>query len=137
MYNRVIVIGNLTKDPDLRYTPQGVAVVTLRLAINRTYKTKSGEKKEEACFISAVAWNKPAENCNQYLSKGSKILVEGRLQSRSWENAQGQKQYALEIFAENVKFLSTKKKEETQTPDTGADWLEVENAESSSESLSD
>lgn len=107
--NKVIAIANLTKDPELRYTPQGTAVVNLRLAINRKYK--SGEEtKQETCFITAVAWGKLGENCNQYLLKGSQILIEGRLQSRSWEK-DGQKQYAIEIVAENIQFLSRKKEE--------------------------
>jgi len=123
MLNKVIIIGNLCKDPELRYTPQGMAVCNLRLACNRVWKDRSGEKKEEVCFITAVVWSKRAENCNQYLKKGSPILIEGRLQSRSWENAQGVKQYTIEILAENMQFLDRTKegtspvnKEEAQFP---------------------
>lgn len=109
MLNKVIIIGNLCKDPELRYTPQGMAVCNLRLACNRVWKDRSGEKKEEVCFITVVVWSKRAENCNQYLKKGSPILIEGRLQSRSWENAQGVKQYTIEILAENMQFLDRTK----------------------------
>ena len=78
-YNKVLLMGNLTKDPELRYTPAGMAVANLRMAINRKYRTKDQELKEEVCFITAVVWNKQAETCNQYLHKGSSLFVEGRL----------------------------------------------------------
>jgi len=103
--NKVFLIGNLTKDPELRYTPSGVAVVNLRLATNRRFKDKNGELKEEACFLTVVVWNKQAETCNQYLRKGRPIFVEGRLQSRSWEDNSGQKRNVLEVRAERVQFL--------------------------------
>jgi single-strand DNA-binding protein len=104
-YNKVLLMGNLTKDPELRYTPQGTAVVNLRLAVNRKYRTKDQELKEEVCFITAVAWSKQAETCNQYLHKGSSILVEGRLQSRSWEDTTGAKRSVIEVRAERVQFM--------------------------------
>ncbi|MBP7216643.1 MAG: single-stranded DNA-binding protein [Candidatus Omnitrophica bacterium] len=104
-FNKVLLIGNLTKDPELRYTPQGTAVVNLRLAVNRKFKTKTQELKEETCFVTAVIWDKQAESCNQYLHKGSPVLVEGRLQSRSWEDAAGQKRNTIEVRAERVQFL--------------------------------
>jgi single-strand DNA-binding protein len=106
-FNKVLLVGNLTKDPELRYTPQGTAVVNLRLAVNRKFRDKNQELKEEACFVTAVVWNKQAETCNQYLHKGSPILVEGRLQSRSWEDNSGQKRSVLEVRAERVQFLGT------------------------------
>jgi len=86
-FNKVLLMGNLTKDPELRYTPQGTAVANLRLAVNRKFHTKTQELKEEVCFVTCVVWNKQAETCNQYLHKGSPIFIEGRLQSRSWEDA--------------------------------------------------
>ena len=104
-FNKVLLIGNLTKDPELRYTPQGTAVVNLRLAINRKFRDKNQELKEEVCFVTAVVWNKQAETCNQYLHKGSPVLVEGRLQSRSWEDNSGQKRSVLEVRAERVQFM--------------------------------
>ncbi len=106
-FNKVLLIGNLTKDPELRYTPQGTAVVNLRLAVNRKFRDKNQELKEETCFVTAVAWNKQAETCNQYLHKGSPLLVEGRLQSRSWEDNSGQKRNVLEVRAERVQFLGS------------------------------
>jgi single-strand DNA-binding protein len=106
-FNKVLLIGNLTKDPELRYTPQGTAVANLRMAVNRKYRDKNQELKEDVCFVTAVVWNKQAETCNQYLHKGSPILVEGRLQSRSWEDNAGQKRSVLEVRAERVQFLGT------------------------------
>jgi single-strand DNA-binding protein len=103
--NKVLLMGNLTKDPELRYTPQGTAVVNLRLAVNRRYRNKNQELKEETCFVTAVVWNKQAETCNQYLQKGRPVFVEGRLQSRSWEDASGQKRSTIEVQAERVQFL--------------------------------
>jgi single-strand DNA-binding protein len=104
-FNKVLLIGNLTKDPELRYTPQGTAVVNLRMAINRKFRDKNQELKDEVCYVTAVVWNKQAETCNQYLHKGSPVLVEGRLQSRSWEDNAGQKRSVLEVRAERVQFL--------------------------------
>ena len=104
-YNKVLLMGNLTKDPELRYTPQGTAVVNLRLAVNRKYRSKEQELKEEVCFITAVVWNKQAETCNQYLHKGSSVFVEGRLQSRSWEDNAGAKRSVIEVRAERVQFM--------------------------------
>ena len=104
-YNKVLLMGNLTKDPELRYTPQGIAVVNLRLAVNRKYRTKDQELKEEVCFITAVVWSKQAETCNQYLHKGSSIFIEGRLQSRSWEDTAGAKRSVIEVRAERVQFM--------------------------------
>lgn len=103
--NRVFLIGNLTKDPELRYTPQGTAVVNLRLAVNRRWKAQTGEQKEEVCFLTVVAWDKQAEVCNQYLRKGSPLFVEGRLQSRAWEDNTGAKRNVVEVRAERVQFL--------------------------------
>lgn len=103
--NKVLVIGNLTRDPELRYTPSGTAVVNLRMAVNRRFKNKSGEMKQEACFLTVVAWDKQAEVCNQYLHKGSSLFVEGRLQSRSWDGPDGKKRNVIEIRAERVQFL--------------------------------
>jgi single-strand DNA-binding protein len=131
-FNRVFLIGNLTKDPELRYTPQGTAVVNLRLAVNRRYRNKNQELKEETCFITAVVWNKQAETCNQYLHKGSPCFVEGRLQSRSWEDAQGQKRSVIEVRAERVQFLGApsaktivaSQEESLGEPTTQETWLE-------------
>ena len=119
MLNKTLIIGNLTKDPELRYTPQGDPVVSLRLASNRRWKSKAGEDKEEACFMTAVVWGKRAENCNEQLKKGSPIFIEGRLQSRSWEK-DGQKHYATEIVVENIQFLD-RAKEGTSPEEPGTE----------------
>jgi single-strand DNA-binding protein len=121
-YNKVLLMGNLTKDPELRYTPQGTAVVNLRLAVNRKYRSKEQELKEEVCFITAVVWNKQAETCNQYLHKGSSVFVEGRLQSRSWEDNAGAKRSVIEVRAERVQFMGAPPaKAQTQSSETQAE----------------
>lgn len=103
--NKVFLIGNLTRDPELRYIPSGSAVVTFTLAVNRVYKTQTGEKKEQASFIRIVVWGRRAEVCGEYLSKGSPVFVEGRLQSREWESQEGQKRSTVEVIADNIQFL--------------------------------
>ncbi|MCM8783578.1 MAG: single-stranded DNA-binding protein [Candidatus Omnitrophica bacterium] len=108
--NKVFLIGNLTRDPELRYTPTGTAVVNFGIAVNRRFTDSSGEKKEEACFVRIVVFGKQAESCNQYLAKGRLVFVEGRLQYRSWE-AGGEKKNSLDVVAERVQFLGTPKEE--------------------------
>ncbi len=108
-YNRTILMGNLTRDPELRYIPNGSAVVNLRLAVNRTYKNQSGELKEEVTYVNVVVWGKQAESSNEYLSKGSPVFIEGRLQSRQWETEDGQKRSVLEVVADRVQFMERKK----------------------------
>ena len=103
--NKVFIIGNLTRDPELRYTPGGTAVANLRMATNRRYKDKSGELKQEVCYLTVVTWDKQAEVCNQYLHKGSPLFVEGRLQSRTWDAPDGKKRTVIEIRAERIQFL--------------------------------
>lgn len=104
MFNRIILIGNLTKDPELRYTPNGAAVSTFRIAVNTRYK-QGDDNREETLFIDTVVFGKQAENCSQYLSKGSQVLVEGRLQERRWES-DGQQKSKFEVIAQNVRFMS-------------------------------
>ncbi len=106
-WNRVELIGNLTRDPELRYTPNGAAVCTFGLATNRTF-VSDGEKKEEVDFHKLVSWNKLAEICNQFLKKGIKVFVSGRLQTRSWEAADGQTRQVTEIVLEDMIILSPK-----------------------------
>ena len=103
--NRVLLIGNLTRDPELRYIPSGQAVTTFTVAVNRTYMANTGEKKEEVSFIRIVVWAKRAEVCHEYLKKGSPVFVEGRLQSRSWDAPDGTKRSTIEVIAQNVQFL--------------------------------
>ena len=114
MYNRIILIGNLTKDPELRYTPNGAAVSTFRIAVNTRYK-QGEDNKEETLFIDTVVFGKQAENCSEYLSKGSQVLVEGRLQERRWET-EGQQRSKFEVIAQNVRFLS--RRGATSRPET-------------------
>jgi single-strand DNA-binding protein len=102
--NRVLLIGNLTKDPELRYTPSGTAVANLRLAVNSSFKGQDGQRKEETCFVTIVVWSKQAELCNQYLKKGRSIFVEGRLLYRQWE-AEGKTRSTMEVRADRVQFL--------------------------------
>lgn len=103
--NKALLIGNLTRDPELRYIPSGSAVASFTLAMNRVYKLQTGEKKEEVSFVRVVVWGRMAEVCGEYLTKGSPVFVEGRLQSRSWDGPDGQKRSALEVIAMNVQFL--------------------------------
>ena len=104
-FNKVLLIGNLTRDPELRYVPSGTAVATFTVAVNRVYTSQAGEKKEEVSFVKIVVWGRRAEVCGEYLSKGSPVFIEGRLQSRSWEGQDGQKRSTTEVIADNVQFL--------------------------------
>ncbi len=105
-YNKVILLGNLTRDPELRYTPKGTAVARLGLAVNRTYKTDSGESKEEVTFLDVDAWGKQAELISQYLRKGNPLFVEGRLRLDQWDDKQtGQKRSAIKVVLENFQFV--------------------------------
>jgi len=106
--NKVFLIGNLTKDPEMRYTPGGTGIARFGLAVNRTYNSSDGEKKEDSCFVDIVAWDKLAEVCSEHLAKGRLILVEGRLQYQSWETDDGAKRHKLEVVAQNIQFLGGK-----------------------------
>ena len=103
-FNKAIVIGNLTRDPELRSLPSGVQVVTLGVATNRVYKDKNGTRQESADFHNVVVFGRQAETTAQYLRKGSSVMVEGRMQTRSWDGADGQKKYRTEIVADRVQF---------------------------------
>src|ERR1051325_4567792 len=103
--NKVIVIGNLGADPELRYTPGGQAVCDLRVATTEQWTDKSGERKEQTEWHRVVVWGKQAENCSQYLSKGRQVYVEGRLRTRQWDDKDGNKRYTTEIVAQTVQFL--------------------------------
>ena len=104
--NKVMLIGNLTRDPELRYIPSGQGVTSFTVACNRRYMSQSGEKKEEVSFIRVVVWGRRAEVCNEYLKKGNPVYVEGRLQSRSWDGPDGTKRSTIEVIASDVQFLS-------------------------------
>jgi|SRR3989338_504822 len=100
--NKVFVLGNLTRDPELRQTPSGQAVCSFSIATNRFYKDNSGQRQKQAEFHNIVAWGRQAEIINQYSKKGSILLVEGRMQTRSWQDQQGAKHWKTEIVAENI-----------------------------------
>lgn len=106
MLNRIVLIGRLTKDPELRYTQSGKAVCAFTLAVDRPYVGADGNKETD--FINIVVWNKTAENCAQYLAKGKLAAVDGRLQIRSYDGQDGQRRYVTEVIADNVRFLSPK-----------------------------
>ena len=103
--NKVFLMGNLTRPPELRYTPGGTPVADLRLAVNRAYTTQSGEKRQDTCFLTVVVWGRQAESCGEYLDKGSPVLVEGRLQTRDWETKDGQRRNVVEVVADRVQFM--------------------------------
>lgn len=111
-WNRVELIGNLTRDPELRYTPSGTAVATIGLATNRTFTTE-GEKREEVDFHKVIAWGKLAELCNQLMKKGSRVFVSGRLQYREWTGQDGNKRRDAEIVLEDMILITPKGNEET------------------------
>lgn len=109
-FNRVILAGNLTRDPEVRYTPKGTAVAKISLAINRVYSTESGEKKEEVSFVDVEAWGRQAETLSQYMKKGRPLLVEGRLKQDTWEDKNThQKQSKLKVVLESFMFIDSGK----------------------------
>src|ERR1700751_2197998 len=107
--NRVLLIGNLTRDPEVRYTPKGTAVTEIGLAVNRIYSGEDGEKKEETTFVDVTLWARQAEIAGQYLRKGRPVFIEGRLQLDSWDDKQtGQKRSRLRVIGENLQFLGAR-----------------------------
>ncbi len=112
MINRVVLVGRLTKDPDLRYTPNGVPVANFTLAVNRPFSNQNGER--EADFINIQVWRKPAENAANYLKKGSLCGVDGRIQTRNFEGQDGKRVYVTEVVADSVQFLDSKRDNQQQ-----------------------
>ena len=105
-YNKVLLMGNLTRDPEVKYTPKGTALANLGLAVNRRWTTETGEQKEEVTFVDVEVWGRQAETAGQYLSKGRPVFIEGRLKLDSWEDKEsGQKRNKLKVVAERVQFL--------------------------------
>lgn len=119
-YNKVILMGNLTRDPELRYTPAGKAVTNFSIAINRKYKVDE-QWKEETDFFDIVVFGKQAENCSEYLRKGRPVLVDGRLQQRRWETDEGQKRSKIEVVALSVQFLGSRGGQDNARPASGSD----------------
>lgn len=109
---KAMIIGNLGRDPEMRYTPTGKPVTSFSVAVNRVYNSAEGERKEETEWFRVSAWNKLAETCSQYLRKGSKVYVEGRLRTRTWEGQDGQKRLDLEVVASEMVILDTKPRAE-------------------------
>ncbi|HLE02808.1 MAG TPA: single-stranded DNA-binding protein [Dehalococcoidia bacterium] len=103
--NKVILIGNVGNDPEMRYTPDGKPVTSFNLAVSRRYTTREGERREETEWFTVVTWNRLAETCNQFLARGRRAYVEGRLRSRVWEGQDGQKRFRNEVIANKVVFL--------------------------------
>ncbi|MGC9940752.1 MAG: single-stranded DNA-binding protein [Verrucomicrobiota bacterium] len=107
-FNKVVLVGNLTRDPELRYTPKGTAIAKIGLAVNRVWTNEAGEKKEEVTFVDVDVFGRTAENVGQYMRKGRPILIEGRLKLDQWDDKQtGQKKSRLGVIAENVQFLGS------------------------------
>jgi single-strand DNA-binding protein len=120
--NKVILIGNLTADPELRYTSSGTARTRFSIAVNRQYKDSSGQLQEEATFVPIVTWGSQAENCANYLSKGRSVAVEGRLRIDSFENAEGERRKVVEVVASSVQFLGgPSRQSDTPAPASSTD----------------
>ena len=115
--NHVILIGNLTRDPELRHIPSGISVADLGLATNEQYRKSNGDIAENTCFIDIVTWGKQAENCSKYLRKGSSIFVEGKLQLDQWKTDAGQSRSRLRVKADRVRFLSKKTESDKKNQD--------------------
>ena len=118
-FNRVMLMGNLTRNPELKYTPSGSAVADLGLAVNESFKNKAGETVEQTCCVDVVVWGRQAETATEYLQKGSPVFVEGRLQFDQWESQQGEKRSKLRVRAERVQFLSAGGGSGSTASDTG------------------
>lgn len=121
--NKVMIIGNVGSDPEMRFTPNGNPVTSFRVATNRVYTTPEGERKQETDWFTVITWNKLAEQCNQFLAKGRLVYVEGRLHNRSWEGQDGQKRFRTEVIANRVTFLDRQSSaaigdEKAEEPDT-------------------
>ena len=133
--NRAQLIGNLTRDPELRYTPNGTAVCSFGLATNRTWKTETGEKREEADFHNIVAWNKLAEICSQFLVKGRKAYVEGRISTRKWTAQDGTQRSTTEIVISDMIILDSKRLDQGKVSEEQVNVKEESNVEPNSVSV--
>jgi len=116
--NKVFLAGRLTRDPELRYTSDGIAVAKLGLAVSRQYKTRTGEKREETLFVNVDTWDKQAEFVSKYFEKGRPIFVEGRLRSRTWESEGGQRRSVVEVRADRIQFMDWVDRDDTAAPAT-------------------
>jgi len=123
--NKVMIIGNLGRDPEMRYTPSGKPVTTFSVATSRTWNTSEGEKREETEWFNVVAWSSLAEICKQYLTKGQQVYIEGRLQTRRWDDQEGNKHTSIEIVANEMIILS----ERRDTAESSAESESIEDEE--------
>ncbi|MBI4297884.1 MAG: single-stranded DNA-binding protein [Chloroflexi bacterium] len=123
--NKIMVIGNLGSDPEMRYTPNGNPVTSFRLATSRAFTTSSGERRQETEWFDVITWNRLAETCNQFLSKGRRAFVEGRLRTSSWEGPDGQRRQRLEIVANRVLFLDRQAPSSSGEPAEETDQMTV------------
>ncbi len=128
-FNRVVLAGHLTRDPQLRQIPSGESVADLGLATSERYKNRSGEQVEKTCFVDIVAWGRQAETCGQYLTKGSPVLVEGKLQLDRWENKDGQPRSKIRVKADRIQFLNRGGKDAEAAPEAQPGEPEVETGE--------
>jgi len=117
-FNRVVLMGNLTRDPQIKQTPSGQSVADIGLATNEAYRNKEGDTVEKVTFVDVVAWGRQADACGQYLSKGRPVLVEGRLQFDQWENNQGERRNKLRVRADRIQFLNARRDLQTSPPVT-------------------
>ncbi|HKJ26811.1 MAG TPA: single-stranded DNA-binding protein [Anaerolineales bacterium] len=116
--NKIMIIGHLGRDPEMRYTPKGRPVTNFSLATSRSWKTSDGERREETEWFNVVAWGSLAEICNEYLAKGQQVYIEGRLQTRQWEDDEGQKRKTVEIVAKEMIMLGDRKKNSSTEDDS-------------------
>ena len=128
-YNKVLLMGNLTRDPELRFTTSGAPVTNLRIAINRVFTDGNGDRKEETCFLTVVVWGRQAESCAEYLTKGRPVFVEGRLRTRSFQTEDEKNRTILEVVADRVQFLGRRKAED----DTSSSGFEAGSGEGKDE----
>jgi single-strand DNA-binding protein len=124
--NKVLLMGNLTRDPELRYSPSGTAVTTFTIAISRSFNSTTGEKKEDVCYVRVVCWAKLAQICSEYLFKGRPVFVEGRLQSRSWQAPDGAKRNTMEVIAQNIQFLGKGKTQGSEQKQSISEYSQEE-----------
>ena len=136
-FNRVVLAGHLTRDPQIRQIPSGDSVADMGLAASERYKTRSGEQVEKTCFVDIVAWGRQAETCGKYLTKGSPILVEGRLQFDRWEDKEGQPRSKIRVKADRIQFLNRggKDQEGSSTGEAGEGAGEAATVEEGADSL--
>lgn len=113
MYQKIVIVGNLGSDPEMRFTPSGVPVTSFSVAVNRRWTDSNGEPREKTTWFRVTAWRKLAEQCNQYLSKGRLVLVEGEIDASAWLDNQGQPRATLELTARNVRFLGSRSAQTT------------------------